>query len=144
YVTYLQTLLRNIGDPDPAAGAGDVCAFERRLAQAQWEPAANRDPDRTYNPTPAEHLPDQFPGFAWDRFLRAAAIGAAPTVIVGQPSYAAAAAQAIGDTPLPVLKRYLKARLLDETADVLPQALREARFEFRGKALRGMEQDLPR
>jgi putative endopeptidase len=144
YLTYLQTLLRDIGDPDPAAGAGDVFAFERRLAQAQWEPAANRDPDKTYNPTPAEHLPDQCPGFAWDRFLRAASVATGPTVIVGQPSYATAAAQAIGDTPLPVLKRYLKVRLVDEVADALPQAFREARFEFRGKTLRGMEQDLPR
>jgi putative endopeptidase len=144
YLTYLQTLLRAIGDPDPAAGASDVFAFEKTLAQAQWEPAANRDPDRTYNPTPGARLAEQAPGFAWDGFLQAAAIETPPTVIVAQPSYAAAAAQAIGAAPLPLLKRYLKVHLLDAEADVLPQVFRDARFQFRSRALRGMEQDQAR
>jgi len=65
-------------------------------------------------------------------------------VVVGQPSYVTAAAQALAETPLRVLKRYLKVRLLDELADELPQAFRDARFQFHGKALRGLEQDLPR
>jgi len=144
YSAYLQTLLRNIGDPDPTAGAADVFAFERRLAQAQWEPEANRDAEKTYNPAEVGQLPKQSPGFDWDRFLRAAGLERVATVVVGQPSYATAAAQALGDTPLPVLKRYLKVRLLDSVADVLPQSFRDARFEFRGRSLRGMEQDLPR
>jgi len=40
YNTYLQTLLRQIDDPDPAGGASEVFAFEQRLAQAQWEQAS--------------------------------------------------------------------------------------------------------
>ena len=144
YATYLQTLLRGVGDVDPAAGAADVFAFERRLAQAQWEPATNRDAEKTYNPVEVAQLSQQAPGFAWGEFLKAARIEKASTVIVGQPSYATAAAQAINETPLPTLKRYLKVHLLDSVADVLPQSYRDARFEFRGRALRGMEQDLPR
>jgi putative endopeptidase len=144
YVTYLQALLRNVGDPDPAAGAADVFAFEHRLAEAQWEPAANRDAEKVYNPVPAQELPQRAPGFAWGRFLQAASIENAATVIVAQPSYATAAAQAVADTPLPTLKRYLKIRLLDELAEVLPQPFRDARFQFRGRAVRGVEQDLPR
>jgi putative endopeptidase len=144
YLTYLQSLLRGIGDPDPAAGAADVFAFERRLAQAQWEPEANRDPDKTYNPTDVGELPKQSPGFEWSAFLQAADAKKISTLVVAQPSYATAAAQAIGDTPLPVLKRYLKVQLVDSIADVLPKAFRDARFEFRGKALRGLEQDMPR
>jgi putative endopeptidase len=144
YTTYLQALLRGVGDSDPAAGAAEVFAFERRLAQAQWEPATNRDAEKTYNPVELAQLGKQAPGFAWDQFLKAARIEKASTVIVGQPSYATAAAQAINETPLPTLKRYLKVHLLDSVADVLPQSFRDARFEFHGRALRGMEQDLPR
>jgi putative endopeptidase len=144
YITYVQSLLQGIDDPDPAAGAADVYAFERRLAQAQWEPETNRDPDKTYNPTEVGQLPKQSPGFDWDSFLKAADIKQVSTVVVGQPSFATAAAQAMGETALPTLKRYLKVRLLDSVADVLPKAFRDARFEFRGKALRGLEQDLPR
>jgi putative endopeptidase len=144
YTTYLQGLLRGVGDPDPTAAAADVFAFERRLAQAQWEPEANRDAEKTYNPVEVEKLPQQSPGFEWGEFLKAARIEKASTVVVGQPTYATAAAQAINETPLPTLKRYLKVHLLDSVADVLPQAFRDARFEFRGRALRGMEQDLPR
>jgi putative endopeptidase len=144
YDAYLQTLLRAIGDPDPAAGAREVFAFEKRLAQAQWEPAANRDADKTYNPVEGPRLAERAPGFAWDGFLQGASIRTPPTVIVGQPDYAAAAAQALADTPLPALKRYLKVCVLDAEADVLPNAFRDARFEFRGRALRGLRQNLPR
>ena len=144
YQTYLQALLRAVGDPDPVAGAADVLAFEHRLAQAQWAPETNRDPDKTYNPLDSGQLPKQSPGFEWDAFLRAADIKKVSTLVVAQPSYATAAAQAVGETSLPTLKRYLKAHLLDAEADILPKALREARFEFRGKALRGLEQELPR
>jgi len=144
YNTYLQTLLRQIDDPDPAGGASEVFAFEQRLAQAQWEQAVNRDTDKTYNPIPARELPHQSPGFAWEEFLQAATVVKPSTVVVGQPSYVTAAAQALAETPLRVLKRYLKVRLLDELADELPQAFRDARFQFHGKALRGLEQDLPR
>jgi putative endopeptidase len=144
YATYLQTLLRAIGDPDPAAGAQDVMAFERRLAQAQWEPENNRDPDKTYNPIEISQLPKQSPGFDWDAFLQAADVKQVSGLVVAQPTYATAAAQAIRDTPLPTLKRYLKARWLDAEADTLPKAFRDARFEFRGKALRGLEREQAR
>jgi putative endopeptidase len=144
YTTYLQTLLKEVGDSDPVAGATDVFAFERRLAQAQWEPEKNRDADKTYNLVEAAQLSQQSPGFDWGEFLKAARIEKVSTVVVGQPSYATAAAQAINETALPTLRRYLKVRLLDSVADVLPKAFRDARFEFHGRALRGMEQDLPR
>jgi putative endopeptidase len=144
YITYLTSLLRQIGDPDPAAGAADVLAFERRLAQAQWEPETNRDPDKTYNPIDVGQLPKQSPGFEWDAFLQAAAIRKVSTVVVAQPSFATAAAQAMGETPLPALRRYLKVHWLDAEADTLPKAFRDARFELRGRALRGLEQEPPR
>ncbi|HEX4585591.1 MAG TPA: M13 family metallopeptidase [Burkholderiaceae bacterium] len=144
YRSYVQTLLRAVGDPDPAAGANEVFDFEKQLAQAHWEPEVNRDPDKTYNPTELKQLAQQSPGFAWDEFLKAARLEKVSTVVVGQPSYATAAARALGETPLPVLKRYLKVRMIDALADVLPKDFRDARFEYRGRALRGMEQDLPR
>jgi putative endopeptidase len=144
YTTYLQVLLRGVGDPDPTAGAADVFAFERQLAQVQWEPEANRDAEKTYNPVEVDKLAQQSPGFDWGEFLKAARIEKVSTVVVGQPTYATAAARVINETPLPTLKRYLRVHLLDSVADVLPQAFRDARFEFRGKGLRGMEQDLPR
>jgi putative endopeptidase len=144
YTRYLATVLREMGDPDPGAGAADVLAFERRLAQAQWEPETNRNPDKTYNPIDVGQLPKQSPGFEWDTFLQAAGVKKTSTVVIAQPSFDTAAAQAIGETPLPVLKRYLKVHVVDALADVLPKAIRDARFEFRGKSLRGLEQDLPR
>jgi putative endopeptidase len=144
YSTYLQTLLRAVDDPDPVAGADDVFAFEKRLAQSQWEPETNRDPDKTYNPIDLAQLPKQSPGFDWNAFLQAADVKKLSTLVVGQPTYSTAAAQVIRETPLPTLKRYLKVQWLDAEADILPKTLRDARFEFRGKALRGLEQELPR
>src|SRR4030095_15809286 len=41
-------------------------------------------------------------------------------------------------------KSYLRVRLLDDFATLLPQAYRDARFAFAGVALQGMKQDRPR
>jgi putative endopeptidase len=144
YLVYLKTLLTLTGDPEPAEGAAQVMAFELALATAQWEPAAIRDPDRTYNPIAVTELPQRAPGLAWDQFLRTALVETAAPVIVGQPDYLTAAAGLLQRTPLPALRRYLKLCVIDALADELALPFREARFQFRGRALRGLEQEPPR
>jgi putative endopeptidase len=141
YQAYLKILLEQAGEhkvtPD------QVYALERRLAEAQWSRVDNRDPQKLYNAmTPAE-LAQRAPGLDWAAMFDGAALPALDKLIGSQPSYLEALAKAVQDTPLPVWQAYLKVRLLDSRADVLPKALRDARFDYR-KAIAGLTEDRPR
>ena len=144
YQTYLEALARAAGLALPEDAARRVLALERQLAQAQWPAEENRDPQKIYNPmTPAE-LAAKAPGLDWAGLLAAAQLPAQDKLIVSQPSYVTAAARLLGEAPLDDVRLYLSLRLLDGSADVLPQAQREARFAFRGTALTGASSEQPR
>ena len=142
YQAYLQTLARAAGLAADAPAR--AFAFEQRLAEAQWPVEENRDPQKIYNPmTPAE-LAQKAPGLDWNALFAAAAVPTPDRLIVAQPSYVIAAARLLAEAPLDDLRAYLTLRALDGSADVLPQALREARFAFRGTALSGAKSEQPR
>ena len=144
YLGYTETLLRLTGDAHPAESAKAVFALEKRLAEAQWAPVNNRDAVKTYNPITPAALQKSNPGFDWNRFFKAAALPTIDRLSVGQPSYAQSMAQTVSQVPLADWKLYLRVRLLDASAAVLPRAFREANFAFNGRAIQGSEQEKPR
>jgi len=144
YLDYAETLLRLNGDARAARGAQTVFALEKRLAQMQWAPVDNRNAVKTYNPTTPADLKRANPGLDWDRFFTAATLPAMERLSVGQPSYAKSMARLVRELPLADWKLYLRVRLLDAAAPVLPQPFREAHFAFNGRAIQGNEQQRPR
>lgn len=144
YRRYLETLLGLAGNAQPGPAAQLVYTLEERLAAAQWTKVANRDVLKVYNPTRVPDLASAAPGFAWRAFFDAAALQGIEALSVAQPDYNRAVAQLADGTPLAVWQLYLKARLLDGFASVLPKAARDADFAFHGKALQGLEQAKPR
>jgi len=144
YQAYLQALARAAGLAQPEDAARRVLALEQRLAEAQWPAEENRDPQKIYNPmTPAE-LAAKAPGLDWAALFAAAGLPAVDKLSVSQPSYATAAAKLLADAPLEDIRLYLTMRALDGSAAVLPRALRDARFAFRGVALSGAKSEQPR
>ncbi|KQW00162.1 M13 family metallopeptidase [Rhizobacter sp. Root1221] len=144
YAVYVQTLLGLAGDADAPAHAAAVVALETRLAKAQWTPVANRNPVRIYNPMTVDVLNRRAPGLAWNAYFEGASLPVIDRVSINQPSYAIAFAKAVEQVPLATWKLYLRVRLLDGNAQVLPQAFREAHFAFHGKAIQGSEVQEPR
>ncbi|HEY0037856.1 MAG TPA: M13 family metallopeptidase, partial [Longimicrobium sp.] len=144
YQTYLETLLRLSGDSNPAAGAQAVMAFERALAEKQWDRARSRDREATYNLRTVAQLDSMTPGFAWGRFLRGVNAERTPGIVVRQPDYLTAMNQVVAATPVQVIRQYLTVKLLDSYAPVLPRAYGDAQFAFRGRALQGLEANRPR
>ncbi|MGM9481428.1 M13 family metallopeptidase [Roseateles sp. NT4] len=142
YQTYLQALASAAGLPDGAAAR--AYALEQRLAEAQWPAEENRDPQKIYNPMTSAELAAKAPGLDWTALLAAAGVPSPDRVIVAQPPYAAAATKLLAEAPLEDLRAYLALRALDASADVLPQAFREARFAYRGTALSGAKTEQPR
>jgi putative endopeptidase len=137
YERYLTQLAPHAGERDAAGAARRVLALEHRIAQAHWERVRSRDPVQRNNPMTVAELAKSAPGFDWSAFMAAAQLGGQERVNVSQPSAAAEIAKLYSEVALADWKLYFKLRLLDDAAPTLPQALRDAHFELRGRALGG-------
>jgi putative endopeptidase len=137
YERYLTLLAPHAGERDAAGAARRVLALEQRIAQAHWDRLRSRDPVQRNNPMSVAELAKNAPGFDWVAFLGAAQLGAQERLNVSQPSAVAEIAKLYRDVPLADWKLYFKLHLLDDAAPTLPQALRDAHFELRGRALAG-------
>ncbi|MFT5036052.1 MAG: putative endopeptidase [Litorivivens sp.] len=146
YAVYLTELARLAGEPEPAQAAATVLAIEHRIALLHWDKVENRQPVKLYNPRTLTELMDEAPGFDWSAFLEAAGlVGEGAAVLsISQPSTVIGLAQLFAQVPLADWKLYFKLHLLDQSAPLLPLALRTAHFAFRGQALTGATAEQPR
>ena len=119
-------------------------ALEARLAAAALTRVQRRDPNAVYNLHTRASLAKLAPTLDWDAWF--AALGAAEPgeFNVTEPAFVVATAQAAQEVPLDVWRAYLTVQLLDEAALRLPQAFVDARFDYRGRAISGLQQPAPR
>jgi predicted metalloendopeptidase len=144
YRSYIETLFRLAGQPNPAEAATNILALETRIAEKHWDRARSRDREAVYNPKSIAELDQLIPSFSFSRFVTAMGAEKSPVFIVRQPDYVQALDGILKDTPLPVLKQYLTFKVLDDAAAALPKAFRDAQFDFRGRTLSGQPQQRPR
>ena len=142
YQAYVAQLLTLAGWADAQAQAPLVVALETRIADVSWSREQERDPIATYNPTPTSALEGQAPGFAWTRFLRAADLSEAPTVVETTKTSLPKIAAIYASTPLDTLKAWEAFHVVDSAATYLSSPFVQARFEFRSKTLSG-QPELP-
>jgi putative endopeptidase len=146
YRDYARTLLAHAGLPAGDAELDALAAFETRLAEASRERAKLRDPNAAYNPMSPAELSAAAPGLDWTAYLAVLTAGAKlpQRLLVAQPEFAARVGQLAAETPLDVWRSYLALRVLDALAPRLPKALANASFEYRGKAITGLQAPAPR
>jgi putative endopeptidase len=144
YAAYLAILLRLSGEDRAVERAADVVAFETRIAEGHWTASESRDAIKTYNAMTRVDLDAASPGFSWSAYLDGLGVPPTATLIVAQPGALAAEAKVFLATPEPVLRDYLKLRLLSSYARFLPGAWEEARFDFFGRVLTGATDQAPR
>ncbi|MFN3861670.1 MAG: M13 family metallopeptidase [Roseateles sp.] len=146
YRAYARALLQGAGLPAGDAELDALQAFETRLAEASRERAKLRDPNAGYNPMSPTELASAAPGLDWTGYLAVLTAGAKlpQRLLVGQPEFAARVAQLAADTPVAVWRSYLALRVLDAAAPRLPKAFANASFEYRGKAITGLQAPPPR
>jgi putative endopeptidase len=140
YHRYMEAILTEAGAADAAAAATQVMALETAIADAHWDRVRNRDREATYNLLTAAELQALSPSFDWTAFLQATGGDASPGIVVRQPDFVQALGTIIEETPLQTWRHYLTFRLLDAYAGVLPTPFAEAAFEFRGRALAGLDE----
>jgi putative endopeptidase len=166
YTDYLTFLLGKAGYADPATAAKSVVALETRIAQADWDRAASRDPDLTYNKlTLAEFEGLGTPGLL-RTFMDTMGAGKAGYVLVTEmpptpeelktaridPAKAQtlfgggvpAVAKLVSDVPVATWQAWLAAHFLRGNAAVLPSDIDDANFAFYGKVMSGQPEQRAR
>ncbi|MEV0684017.1 M13 family metallopeptidase [Nocardia sp. NPDC050378] len=143
YQVYLEKLAQGIGLPDPAGVAQRVLDLEKRIAAAHWDSVRLRDTDATYNLMSWDELTKLGPQFDWDPWL--SGMTERPKslfdkMVVGQPSFVTAAAQLWSEVDIALWRDYLKLHVADTYARFLPKAIADARFEFVGRVMAGLEE----
>ena len=120
-----------------------VLAMETRLAGAQLDNVALRDPAATDHKSTVAALQKLAPHFDWMRYLDRAGITPAD-LNVDQPAYMTALETELRSTPLTAWKPYLEWSVLNFAAQYLSGPVVAEDFEFYGKYLRGAKEMKPR
>ncbi|HWI87211.1 MAG TPA: M13-type metalloendopeptidase, partial [Sphingomonas sp.] len=140
YADYLTLLLTLTAEPNAAARAAAIVAFETSLAQIQWTRIDSRNSDKTYNVWTRVDFEKNAPGFDWNAYLGAAGLNNDNHYLVSQPSAIIASARLIADAPLPLLRDYLLVHTIDDAAPWLSRRFVDANFAFHGTTLSGTPQ----
>ncbi len=166
YREYMTFLLGQAGYADAAGMAQKVYAFEDQVARTvAWDRATRRNRDLTYTALTPAQFAALDPAFPVAALTRAMGFGATDRFIVGDlpPSDARVAELKIDPatrakigggtpamfallraTPIDVLQAWTVASFLDGNAAVLPSAIDQANFAFRGTVLNGTPEMRPR
>ena len=146
YVKHLHNVYVLLGADEAAADASAkaVMAFETSLARVSRPLADLRDPQKNYNKmAPAELTSRYVPSIVWKKRLDAWDLKA-DYVIVGQPEFFTGLEAQLRQTPIPVLRDYLRAHLVDAYAPFLSKAFDDESFDFYGRVLNGQKEQRPR
>ncbi len=144
YVAYISAMLAAAGVPDAPQAAASVMKIETALARAHWTNVENRDAVKTYNRVATTELSTRFPGLDWAAWTAELGVSSAPHVVVSQPSFFAALGTQVAATPMGDWKPFLKFHAIDRFAPYLSASLVNARFDFRGRTLQGIQELQPR
>ena len=146
YLAHIARALELLGrSPEQAkVQATGVLGFETALAKYSRKLEELNDPDRNYNRlTPAALTAKYTPSIDWSVRLRAWNLRP-EFVIVGQPEFFAALEKLLHQTPVPVLRDYLRVHLLDTYSATLSKPFDEESFRFYGQVLQGQKEQRER
>jgi predicted metalloendopeptidase len=144
YEAYRLQLATLAAAHDPAADASASFALQEGFAAASQTRVERRDPNAVYQLNSLVTMAERAPGMSWPAFLAGLGVDAPGEFNVASPKFAAEVARAVAEAPLASWRAYLRERLLDEAAPTLPDTFVNARFEYRGRVVQGLQQDLPR
>jgi putative endopeptidase len=144
YVAHIARTFELAGVPEPADAAKRVMALESRLAANHLDRVKNRDRDLTYNKKTRAELEALTPGFGWKDYLAALGAPEVGEIVVRQPAYFAALAEALDQCPLADWKLWLDWHLLRASAPYLNKAMADESFDFFSRTLNGVPEQRPR
>lgn len=123
--------------------AADIVAFETKMATPRLDKVQSRKPELTYNPMTVAELKKLMPQMEWKAYFDGLGVKDFDTLVVSQPKYFDALSDLWVSKNLPMMKKYLKWTLLDNTAGFLSTELEDANWDFYSKTMRGAKQQRP-
>jgi putative endopeptidase len=135
--------LAGYSEPDAKSASDAVFQMETKLAEAQLDNVALRDPQATDHKTAFEELHKIAPHFDWAVYFDGTGLTKNP-LNVDQPRFMQELDRQLAQTPLDDWKTYLKWHLLHSAADSLSTPFVDENFSFYGQYLSGATEIKPR
>ncbi len=139
YQNYLKQLFDVIGESEPIQTSQRVVAFEKQLAKDLLTNEENRDANRRYNPKTMAELSKLVTHIDLPGYLSKVGVKT-DKVIVGEIKYYQNLDSWMNERTLPLLKDYLKVRLVASNTTNLSKELDDINFNFYSKFLQGQQQ----
>ena len=132
YQDYIGHLLALAGADRAEQRAEAVMALETAIARSHATPEASANDHNADSVWTRADFARRAPGMDWSAFFAAAGLSAQETFVAWQPSAVIGAAALVASQPLEAWKDYLRVRVLDRYADVLPRAFAEPALALHG------------
>jgi predicted metalloendopeptidase len=121
YAAYLGGLLAFAGVERADRRAAAVLELETAIARSQATRAQSANDHNADSVWTRADFSRRAPGIDWTAFFDAAGLGGETTLVAWQPSAIAGVGALVASQPLETWKDYLRARVVDAYADVLPR-----------------------
>ena len=144
YKAYVTQILGLAGRADAAAAANRIMDLETKIASAHATRAESDDFAKGAQVWSRADLEKKAPGINWGALLNAAQLGSAGRFEAYHAGAIPKLAALVGSQPLDAWKDWLEFHTLNQHANVLPKAFRDASFAFNGTVLSGTPQERPR
>ncbi|SFI75992.1 putative endopeptidase [Kaistella treverensis] len=142
YQNYLTQIFQTIGYKDAGQSAQKVVDFEKKLAQDLLTNEQNRDANLRYNPKTIPELSKLVSNINLPKYLTDAGVNT-DKVIVSELKYYQNMDSWMNAKNLPLIKDYMKARLVSSNAGNLNKELDDLNFNFYSKYLQGQQEQRP-
>ncbi|HFK5509549.1 M13 family metallopeptidase [Elizabethkingia anophelis] len=139
YKNYITTLLDVIGYQNSASVAQNVLDFEKRMAKTLLTNEQARDANLRYNPKTVAELPALVKNVDLPDYLKTVGVNT-DKVIIGEINYYKNLDSFINQENLPLIKDYLKYRIIASNASNLDQKLDDIQFNFYSKRMQGQQE----
>ena len=139
YKNYITTLLGVIGYQNSASVAQNVLDFEKKIAKTLLTNEQARDANLRYNPKTVAELPVLVKNVDLPDYLKTVGVNT-DKVIIGEINYYKNLDSFINQENLPLIKDYLKYRIIASNASNLDQKLDDIQFNFYSKRMQGQQE----
>lgn len=139
YQKYLADLFKIIGYNNASQAAQNVVGFEKKLAQDLLTNEQNRDANLRYNPKTLPELSKLVKQVNLPKYLKDAGVNT-DKVIVSELKYYQNMDSWMTEKTLPLIKDYMKARMVSGNAGNLDKRLDDLNFNFYSKYLQGQQE----
>ena len=147
YVAHIAKVLELSGVPaaDAAKQAGDILAFETRLAKvSKSNEEMSRDVSLYYNPVTLAEADKLTPNFSWTKFFESQGVAPQEKFSLAVPAFHQEVSKMLGDTDPSAWRSYLRFHTIDGASPYLSDAFANENFNFYSKTLRGQKEIQPR